>query len=169
MIIIFTLIPIILDFILNLFMPFLLDSLSIFNTSFCIITIFLIYPLFKDNKNYLIYAFIFGTIYDLLFTGLFMFDGIMFLILALVTIYINSNFENNSLMNILYMMIILFIYFGLYSLMIFIFNVAPVDFNKFIYLFSHNIISNIIYGTIIYLIVNKLKERKNNKIKLSYN
>ncbi len=157
---IFSLLGIVFDFIFNLFLPYLSNSLSIFNTCFSIITIFLVYPLFKEDKNYIIYTVIYGIIYDLFFTNLFMYDAIIFGVLGFITIYINSNFEKNIFSNMLYILIELFIYFGIYVFFLFIFNVVPVSFYKFIYLFIHSIISNIIYGTIIYLIVGKLKERK---------
>ncbi len=160
LIFIFSFIPFILDYIFNLFMPYLSNNLSIFNTCFTIVTIALIYPLFKENKNYLIFLIFYGIIYDLFFTGLFVYDGLIFLLLGLITIYFNSNLENNYINTITYILFLLFIYFGIYSSFMFIFNVVPINFYKFIYIFIHSILSNVIYSTIIYLIIYKLSEDK---------
>ncbi len=167
MIFIISFISIYLELILGLFLPFLNNNLSLFTTLFSVITVYSIYPLFKDDKMYLIYSFIYGVIYDLFFTNLFLLNGFLFLFVGLISIYIYNNLENSIIKNIIYIIFIISLYYFVFSILIFIFNLVPISFNKYIYIVKSSMISNIIYGTIIYLVINKFM-KNNNKLSFKY-
>ena len=78
-------------------------DLSIFTSLFVPITIYLIYPFYKNQKlKYYIESFIIGIIYDLIFTNLLFFDGVIFLIISLVSVKIYKNFIVDKYKNIMY-------------------------------------------------------------------
>ena len=93
----------ILDIILSNVLPFMKGDLSIFTSLFVPITIYLIYPFYKNQElKYYIESFIIGIIYDLIFTNLLFFDGVIFLIISLVSVKIYKNFIVDKYKNIMY-------------------------------------------------------------------
>lgn len=170
-IVIISVISLILDLVLSNFLPYIPGGLSLFTTSFSIITIFLIYPLFNsENKNYFIYSFIFGFIYDLALTNLFLYDAIVFLFIAYISSVIYKNFEIDFIKNIINIILVIIIYESLFAILIIIFNLIPININKIVYKILHTLISNIIYGEIIYFIINyiskKYGKKKINRLKV---
>ena len=78
--IIIIIISLLLDGILSNYLPYLVNDLSLFTSLFTLVSIFIIYPFFKKKeKKYLITIFIIGIIYDLFYTNLLFFNGVLFL------------------------------------------------------------------------------------------
>jgi rod shape-determining protein MreD len=158
--IIIVIVSLLLDGILTNYLPYLVNDLSLFTPLLTVITIFLIYPFYRKKVNkYYISAFIIGFIYDLFYTNLLFFNAILFLIIAVISNYIYKNFEVTYLKLIIYLVLIITIYETLTCLIILIFNLVPVTFTKLVYKILHSLILNIIYGEIIYLIINKLPKK----------
>lgn len=153
-------ISLILDGILTNFLPSLTNDLSLFTPLLTLVSIFLIYPFFKKKeKKYLIMIFIIGIIYDLLYTNLLFFNASLFLIIAIISIYIYKNFEIDYLKLIIYITIIIVVYELLTVLIIFGYNLVPITLNKVLYKITHSILLNIIYSEIIYFIIKKLPKK----------
>ena len=160
-------ISIILDGILSNFLPFLVNDLSIFTPLFTVVSIFIIYPFYKKHeKKYFITIFIVGIIYDLLYTNLLFFNGILFLIIGLVSKYIYKNYEVTSIRLIIYTIIIISTYELSTGLILFIFRLVPVTFYKVWYKIIHSLLLNIIYIELVYLII-KLIPNKYKKISIN--
>lgn len=147
-------ISLILDGILTNFLPYLVSDLSIFTPMLTVIGIFIVYPYFyKNNKKYFIFSFICGVIYDLFYTNLYVVDGIIFLLIAFVTVKINKNIQVN-VFSILYQAILAIILYEVSLALIFvIFNVVPITFLGVLYKISHSILLNVIYAFILYFIL----------------
>ena len=144
----------ILDIILSNVLPFMKGDLSIFTSLFVPITIYLIYPFYKNQElKYYIESFIIGIIYDLIFTNLLFFDGVIFLIISLVSVKIYKNFMVDKYKNIMYVFLIIILYEFLVASIFLIFNLVPISFYDFIYKISHTLLINVVYGFLLYEII----------------
>lgn len=151
----------ILDIILSNVLPFMKGDLSIFTSLFVPITIYLIYPFYKNQKlKYYIESFIIGIIYDLIFTNLLFFDGVIFLIISLVSVKIYKNFMVDKYKNIMYVFLIIILYEFLVASIFLIFNLVPISFYDFIYKISHTLLINVVYGFLLYEIIGSGSRQK---------
>ena len=160
-------ISILLDGILSNFLPYLYTNLSIFTPLLTLISIFMIYPFFKKKeKTYFIIIFIIGIIYDLLYTNLLFFNGVIFVLLGLLIKNIYKRYEITPLRLILYLIILITSYETLIGIILLIYNVVPVTFYKVFYKIINSLLLNIIYGELIYLII-KIIPKKYKKISIN--
>lgn len=151
----------ILDIILSNVLPFMKGDLSIFTSLFVPITIYLIYPFYKNQElRYYIESFIIGIIYDLIFTNLLFFDGVIFLIISLVSVKIYKNFMVDKYKNIMYVFLIIILYEFLVASIFLIFNLVPISFYDFIYKISHTLLINVVYGFLLYEIIGSGSKQK---------
>ena len=151
----------ILDIILSNVLPFMKGDLSIFTSLFVPITIYLIYPFYKNQElKYYIESFIIGIIYDLIFTNLLFFDGVIFLIISLVSVKIYKNFMVDKYKNIMYVFLIIILYEFLVASIFLIFNLVPISFYDFIYKISHTLLINVVYGFLLYEIIGSGSRQK---------
>ena len=151
----------ILDIILSNVLPFMKGDLSIFTSLFVPITIYLIYPFYKNKElRYYIESFIIGIIYDLIFTNLLFFDGVIFLIISLVSVKIYKNFIVDKYKNIMYVFLIIILYEFLVASIFLIFNLVPISFYDFIYKISHTLLINVVYGFLLYEIIGSGSRQK---------
>ena len=151
----------ILDIILSNVLPFMKGDLSIFTSLFVPITIYLIYPFYKNQKlKYYIESFIIGIIYDLIFTNLLFFDGVIFLLISLVSVKIYKNFIVDKYKNIMYVFLIIILYEFLVASIFLIFNLVPISFYDFIYKISHTLLINVVYGFLLYEIIGSGSRQK---------
>ena len=151
----------ILDIILSNVLPIMKGDLSIFTSLFVPITIYLIYPFYKNQElRYYIESFIIGIIYDLIFTNLLFFDGVIFLIISLVSVKIYKNFIVDKYKNIMYVFLIIILYEFLVASIFLIFNLVPISFYDFIYKISHTLLINVVYGFLLYEIIGSGSRQK---------
>lgn len=151
----------ILDIILSNVLPFMKGDLSIFTSLFVPITIYLIYPFYKNQElRYYIESFIIGIIYDLIFTNLLFFDGVIFLIISLVSVKIYKNFMVDKYKNIMYVFLIIILYEFLVASIFLIFNLVPISFYDFIYKILHTLLINVVYGFLLYEIIGSGSKQK---------
>lgn len=126
---------------------------SIFIPLFSIVSLVVVYPLFNGDKNkFLIYSFIFGLLYDIVYTNTIFVNTFSFLLTALIIIliynYITINKINFSLVNIL---VILF-YQSITYLLLCLVNYTKFNETTFFKGLYSSLILNIIYGLILYII-----------------
>ena len=151
----------IIDIILSNVLPFMKGDLSIFTSLFVPITIYLIYPFYKNQElKYYIESFIIGIIYDLIFTNLLFFDGVIFLIISLVSVKIYKNFIVDKYKNIMYVFLIIILYEFLVASIFLIFNLVPICFYDFVYKISHTLLINVVYGFLLYEIIGSGSRQK---------
>ena len=165
--IIILIISLFLDGILTNYLPYLVNDLSLFTPLLTLVSIFMVYPLYKkEEKKYYIVIFIIGILYDLLYTNLLFFNGILFIGIGVLAKYFNKIFEINLLKLIIYITIIIIIYETTTALILLLFNIVPITFYKLIYKIGHSLILNILYSEILYLII-KFIPKKWKKIKIN--
>src|SRR5574344_2135808 len=83
--IILIIISFIMDGVLTNFLPYNINSLSLFTPLLTVTILVLIYPFFyHKEKQYFIISIILGFIYDLFYTNLLFYDAIIFLLLAYI-------------------------------------------------------------------------------------
>ena len=151
-------ISLLLDGYLNNILPSFI--LSLFTPMLTLISVIIIYPLFKkNNKRYLITIFITGIVYDLLYTNLLFYNGVLFLLLGLLNIYINKKIQVNYLTIILIILLNIVVYILLNSLILYICNITNISIMKIIYVLTHSIILNFIYGYLLFIIVRRLSNK----------
>ncbi len=165
--IIILIVSLLLDGILSNYLPFLVNDLSLFTPLLTLVSIFLIYPFFKKKETlYFVIVFFLGMIYDLFYTNLLFFNAVLFLCMALITMYIYKNLEVNALKLLIYLIIIIASYESLTGLILFIYNIVPVTIQKVLYKITHSLILNIIYGELLYWII-KVLPKKYKKISIN--
>lgn len=160
------LVSLLLDGILSNFFPYIQNTLSWWTPLFTVTSIFFFYPMYRKKRN-LYYGILFGTgvLYDLLYTNLLFFHGVIFVILGYFLYWMHKNFEVTSLRLLIYIPIFLFCYEFLTGSILWIFQVVPVTFSKILYKASHSILMNILYAEIIYFLLKIIpKKYKNQKI-----
>ena len=153
-------ISLIFDGILTNFLPFLVNNLSIFTPLLTLVSLIVIYPFYrKDENKYLLIAFITGIIYDLFYTNLIFFNGVLFFVIALINLLIQKNVSLNAI-NLLFETIgIIIIYESLTGLVLFAYNMVPITFYKVFYKIIHSLLLNIIYTEVVYYIIKIIPKR----------
>ena len=158
---------IIFDGLLTNYLPYIPGELSLFTPLLTVVSIFIIYPFYRKKEiAYFITLFILGIIYDLLYTNLLFFNGVLFMIIGLISIFINKNYNIGVIRIIIFTIVIIFFYESLTALLLLIFNIVPIELNGLIYKFTHTILLNIIYVEIIYIII-KILPKKLKKISIN--
>ena len=119
-------------------------SRNLFIPLFSIISLILIYP-FCLNKNslFLKYSFALGLFYDIVFTNTFILNGIIFLLIGLIIIKINSYFSNNVFNIVFISLIVIFSYRFINYFLLLIFGYLNFDLYIFIKSISSSLILNI--------------------------
>ena len=153
-------ISLLLDGLLTNYLPFLVNDLSFFTPLFTLISIFIIYPLYrKKEKKYFISIFILGMLYDLLYTNLLFFNAVLFVFIGFIIRLIIKNFELSYMKIILYIVIVVVSYESLTLFFLGIFNIIPISINRLIYKITHSLLINIIYGEMLFIIIKILPKK----------
>lgn len=165
--IIILIVSLLLDGLLTNYLPFLINDLSLLTPLLTVSSIIIIYPFYrkKENKYYLL-LFIFGMIYDLFYTNLLFFNGILFVIIGFISKYIYKNYGLSLVKIILYIILIISIYESLTGIILFSFNIVSITFNRIFYKITHSLLTNIIYIELVYLII-KIIPKKYKKISIN--
>ena len=113
----------------------------------------------KDHsKNYYKSLFILGIIYDLLYSNIFLFHALLFLILGKISIKIFKIVKSNLLVYLFLIILNILIYDGIIFTLICITNYQSVSLLDYYYKIRCSLLLNIIFGIISYT----LKKRKIN-------
>ena len=165
--IIIIVISLLFDGLLTNYLPYLVNNLSYFTPLFTVVSIFIIYPFYrKNNKKYFITVFLLGFIYDLFYTNLLFYNAVIFLIIGIISRFINKNFETSFLKLIIYTVIIVVLYESISAGILFVFNIVPISFDKLFYKISHSLLLNIIYMETIYIVI-KIIPKKYKEISIN--
>lgn len=153
-------ISIILDGVLTNYLPYLVNDLSFFTPLLTVVSIFILYPLNrKKETKFFIIMFIVGIIYDLLYTNLLFLNGLLFVLITLISKIIYKNFETSYFKLIIYTILVIIVYETVYAGILLIYRIVPITLYKLIYKISHTLILNIIYTELLYFIINKLPKK----------
>jgi len=158
--IIIIIITLLLDGILTNILPYTVNNLSIFTPMFTILLPIIIYPFYiKEEKKYLITLIIIGIIYDLFYTNLLFYDAIVLFIFGLIMIKLYKNIGYNYIKVLIYTLLGIILYELFNYLVIIIFNLVSINLLEVIYKITHSIILNLIYVSILYIIIKKLPKK----------
>ena len=158
--IIIIIISILLDGILTNILPYTVNNLSLFTPMFTILIPIIIYPFYiKEEKKYLITLIIIGIIYDLFYTNLLFYDAIVLFIFGLIMIKLYKNIGYNYIKVLIYSILGIILYELFNAIIILIFNLVPITPYKVFYKISHSLLLNIIYISIIYIIIKKMPKK----------
>lgn len=146
-----------LDGFLTLYLPYLQGAISLLNPMLTIVSLIIIYPLYrKKEKTYFTIIFIAGIIYDLLYTNLLFYDAIIFLLFGLIIRKIYKDLDVRHIKLSLYIILLIILYELIMAMFILIFNLVPITLPKLLYKITHSILLNIIYGEALYEIIKRL-------------
>ena len=146
-----------LDGFLTLYLPYLQGDISLLNPMLTIVSLIIIYPLYrKKEKTYFTIIFIAGIIYDLLYTNLLFYDAIIFLLFGLIIRKIYKDLDVRHFKLSLYIILLIILYELIMAMFILIFNLVPITLPKLLYKITHSILLNIIYGEALYEIIKRL-------------
>ncbi len=148
----------ILDGVLTNFFPYV-GHLSLFTPLLTVVSISLVYPLFrKHEKRYLIILFITGILYDLFYTNLLFIDGVIFLIIGLISIRLHKYIKIDYFKVIALLLITIILYELLLALIFIIFRLSSIELIEILYKIVHTLLLNILYGEILFIIISYLPE-----------
>ena len=82
------------NFMSNIF-PSTLSNVSIFSTIYILVSAVIIYPYFSNERKYYLLVVIFGILFDILYTGTFIFNMVLFLVLSILVKILNNVFPEN--------------------------------------------------------------------------
>lgn len=155
------------DGILTNFLPYMINDLSLFTPLLTLTSILLIYPFYKKKlKDYFITVFILGIVYDLFYTNLLFFNGVLFLLIGYFISKVEKLISLNSINVIVETLIIIIIYELITGLLLFTFNMVPITIPKIFYKILHSLILNLIYAEVVYFIL-KIIPKKYKKISIN--
>ena len=151
--IIYLVVSFLLEGIMSNIFPSTLSNISYFTTIYIIISFAIIYPYFDNDKKFFILIFIFGILFDILYTSTIFVNTFIFIIIGIVIkILYNVLPENVFMTNIIsYIGIIIYHILSFIKLMI----TGYMDYS-IILLFNiiiHSIFMTIIYTSISYFVI----------------
>lgn len=146
-------ISIILEIILNLYIN--IDSYLV--PLFTLLSLIFVYPYFKNSKkDFFVFSFILGFVYDLVFTNFYILNSFIFLFVSIVIYYFFKKF-NYKIFNIIFLSVILISIYNFALYIIFdVYKYNDYTIVEFLFILKHFFIINIIYIISSYLISNKL-------------
>lgn len=147
-----------------IFLSLILDGIisnisSILIPLFTLLSLIIIKPYYKINKNYLILSFILGILYDIAYTDLLYINAILFLLIGYFIIFITKRLKDN-IFNVTIISILTIIYYRTLSYLTYIISTKDIfNINILFKSIYSSIIINIIYIIICYIITSKKSKK----------
>ena len=164
---IISIIYLVLSFILDNFMsnifPSTLTNISYFTTIYIIISFVVLYPYFNNEKKYYILLIIFGLLFDVLYTGTFIFNMVLFIVIGIVIKLLNNLFPENIITTNVISIISIIVYHVISFIILNLVSSISYDFMLLINILIHSIIMTIIYTTIGYFSIKYMFNKFNIK------
>ncbi len=164
---IISIIYLVLSFILDNFMsnifPSTLTVISYFTTIYIIIAFGIIYPYFGNEKKYYILLIIFGFLFDILYTGTFILNVVLFLVLGILIKMLNGVFPANVFTTNIISFINIVLYHVLSFIILSLVSGIKYDFMLLINIIIHSIFMTFIYSSVSYFSIKFIYGRFNIK------
>ena len=146
--IIISIIIVFLDGIVTYYIPSYFNKINIF---YPMLTISLIPFLYSYNiKDYYKLCFIIGIIYDLLYSHLFLFHGLFFLLLSKINIKIMKYFNNSLLLYLFLIILNIVLYDTTLFLLTYLSNYQIILFSDLLYKIRNSLLLNVLSGFVYY-------------------
>ena len=147
-----------LDGILVYYLPSYFNALSFFYPMLTVTLISLLYH-YSPLKKYYRICFIIGIIYDLLYSNIFLYHALLFLLLGKVNSKVYKFFKANLILKILLVIINIIIYDAIGFMIIKFSHYMIVDINDLFYKISHSLLLNIMLVFVDFFFFKKKKMR----------
>ena len=152
-----SIIYLVLSFILDGFMSNIFSStltdISYFTTIYIIISLVIIYPYFGNERKYYFLAIVFGLLFDILYTGTFVFNLVLFMVIGIVIKLLNNIFPFNVFTINVISVIAISSYHILSFIILSLVSSVSYDFVLLINIIVHSILMTIIYTSISYFVM----------------
>lgn len=153
--------------VLAFILEFIFNSLlykSILIPLVVISSLILLEPFFEKNKSkYLIYCFLIGLLYDIVYTGNYFLNASMFLIIGVLVVLINKNTPNNLFITLISLILLICTYRTLCFLFLGLLGVIEFSSSVLLKSIYTSLIFNIIYSLILYLTLYFISKKFNIK------
>lgn len=152
-------IAIFLDVFLNNVFNFGIYSPTYFYPMFTVATISYLSNLYNNanRKNYYVLVLIVSILYDSIIINNLLISITVFLSIAFINVKLKNNLSNNLINNILRLILSIICYDIIFYLLLAVVGYQNFDINRLVYKITHSIIINVIYMSIMFLV---LKEKK---------
>ncbi len=164
MLYIIILITIGLDYLITYFIPSYFNNLNLFYPMLTLTLIIFLYNKL-DNKKYFQTIFITGLIYDFLFSYIFLFNSLVFLLFGKIIKKIDKFIRCNFLVNVILVIVCIFLYDLILFFLVKISNYSIVSFHDLLYKFQNSILLNVIFLLLLNVIFKDKKLNKKNNSK----
>lgn len=151
--IIYMVISFILDNFMSNIFPSTLSSVSIFSTIYILISIAVIYPYFCNDKKYYLLVIIFGILFDILYTGTFIFNMVIFFALSILIKILNNVFPENVFTTNIISIIVISSYHIVSFIILGIVGNINYDFMLLVNIVLGSILMTIIYTCVSYYVM----------------
>lgn len=152
------------SFILEGIISNLLPISSLFIPVFSVVSLLVLYPNFNDNKiKFFIYSGFLGLLYDLVYTNTPFINTFSFLIIALIITLICKFITLSKINLIIILLFIIIFHQTINYLLLCLFSYRIFNNMTLLEGLYSSLIINVIYGYIIYIIVEKLNKRNKRK------
>lgn len=136
-----------------------------FSTLYTLITFIILYAYFNNQKKYLILLIIFACFFDIVYTNTFILNIVLFLLVHYFNRFLDIYLPTNILTINIKTILSIFIYNFITFIIIIFTNYSDYLFSTLINITIKSIPLTIIYTTIVYLIITKIYEKYDIKIK----
>ena len=157
--IIYLVISFLLEGIMSNMFPSTLSSISYFTTIYMIIAFTIIYPYFDNDKKYFILIFVFGILFDILYTSTFMVNTFIFIIIGIVIKILYNILSDNVFVTNIISYVGIIIYHLLSFIILIITGYGDYSIILLFNIIIHSIIMTIIYTSISYFIIKFLYKK----------
>jgi cell shape-determining protein MreD len=136
-----------------------ISNISILIPLFSVVSLILIYPYFNNNdSNFYKISFVFGLIYGITYSNMFIYDACIFLLIAILIKFINEILSNNNINVIIMGIIVIIIYNIINTIILNIINYSNIT-NDFLFktIINHLTLNSIflLLGNIILIYISK--------------
>lgn len=129
---------------------------SIFSTIYTLVALVILNKYFENQNKYYLVVFIFGLLYDIVYTNTFILNAVLFLAISIIAKLLLDIFSDTLInLNIINLLSII-IYHSLIFAILRIIGYNIYSFKLLFTIISHSIIMTIIYTTVLSLLTNYL-------------
>ena len=135
------------------------ESISMFYTIYTLITLMIIYPHFENQNKFLLLLVIFGLLTDLIYSNTFIFNTCLFYMIYKANKVFHFFFPYNLLTINISNLLWVYLYHIITFLFLVLLNFDHYSISILLKILLNSTIMTIIYTTIIYWIINLVKQR----------
>lgn len=148
------------NFMSNIF-PSTLSNISFFTTIYIVISLVVIYPYFSNEKKYYLLLIIFGVFFDVLYTGTFILNMVIFLCIGFCVKMFNNVFPENIITTNVISFISVCLYHVLSFVILSLVSSVSYDIMLLISIIIHSFIMTILYTSVSYFCMKYIYKKFN--------